>query len=263
MSNIDIGLNSPLLNDDMIILDSAGISDVNSTRVASAVASHRQCSHKIHVMEVGRALSDKHLASAMADAYRRRGSRNTVLVLTHGDEIDKETIVGSNAHQRAMVQREKDEVDALHTRIRKLRMQLPRTTQDRQFQIEDELETTIPEHKQKERELKASRLRMRNDYIKTTIQKTYKQLSGDPHPLPIYVVANDTYQEYQAGYHISEKPILTVEQTEAPALRRQLYTLPTEGKLNDALHLAFHQLPSLINSFELYPQELIWPAKTR
>jgi hypothetical protein len=57
---------------------------------------------------------------------------------------------------------------------------------------------------------------------------------------------------HQAGFLKFEHPLLTVTETGVPALRHRLYLLPAEGKLNDTIHIVEHQLPCLINSFQLY-----------
>jgi hypothetical protein len=79
---------------------------------------------------------------------------------------------------------------------------------------------------------------MRNDAVKANIQKQYKSLTGDVHPFPIFVVGNQAYDVYQQGFMPSERPLLTLQQTNIPALRTAIYSLPADGKLNETLHIA-------------------------
>jgi len=93
---------------------------------------------------------------------------------------------------------------------------------------------------------------MRNRAVTTMLQQQYRSMTRDPRPLPVFVVGNEAYKKHQAGYSNDDKPALTVQQTNIPALRQRIYSIPAEGKLNEALHLSNVQLPSIVNSFELY-----------
>ena len=249
---IDFGLDIPILNDGVILLDAPGTTDAHSIRTANAKAHHAKCSHKIYVAKVGRARDDKSLRKAMADTYKWRGNQNSILVLTHGEEIDDETIVLGTPMAKKMEKQLKDGIQDPRDRKAKLAVKLKMAIPEERLSIRDELQTIRPELQRKLEEFDTCRLKMRNEHTKVSIQQKYRQLTTDPRPLPVYVVANDSYSAHRAGHFESDKPTLTVEETGVPALRTQLYRMPAEGKLNDTLHLAFHQLPRLINSFEMY-----------
>ena len=55
VSAIDFGLEHPLLKEGIVFVDSPGLSDANTSRSKNAILSHRECTHKIVVAEIGRA----------------------------------------------------------------------------------------------------------------------------------------------------------------------------------------------------------------
>ena len=249
---IDFGLDIPILNDGVILVDSPGITDANSIRAANAKKAHRKCSHKIHVANVGRATDDRSLRNAMADNYKWTGSQNSILVLTHGEEIDDETEVEGSKILKQMERNLRIQVDDLLLRKDKLTTSMKMAIAVERLAIKEELNNIRPKLAQLSRELETCRIKMRNEYTKLSIQSKYKQLTGDKRPLPVFVVANELWNIHRGGHYEDEKPMLTVKDTGLPALRTKLYEMPAQGKLNDTLNLAEHQLPRLINSFEAF-----------
>jgi hypothetical protein len=59
---------------------------------------------------------------------------------------------------------------------------------------------------------------MRDGKVVQTIQKQYKDLTGDPKPFSAFVVGNEAYKQHVAGYSIEDKPAMSVKQTNIPAL---------------------------------------------
>lgn len=249
---IDFGLNIPLLNDGVVLVDSPGTSDANSVRAANAKAQHAKCSHKIYVANVVRARDDKALRIAMTDSYKWRGTQNSIVVLTRGEEINLLTNAEGSELSKKMAQQLYEQIDGLQDRKKKLVSDRKMASLVERLSIDDELEKLCPKLEQLSQEYKLCRLKMRNEYTRFKFQEKYRQITGDKRPLPTYVVANGSWDVHQSGHHENERPIFTVEETGIPALRMKLYEMPAEGKLNDALHVVEHQLPRLINSFEMY-----------
>jgi hypothetical protein len=122
--------------------------------------------------------------------------------------------------------------------------------------IDEEIRSIGAEMKQKQTARDGVRLEMRNRKVVIKMQELYKRLTQDPKPLSAIAVGNKVYTQYQAGFSSDEKPDLSVKQTNIPALRHRLYTMPVEGRYNDTMHFVEVQLPSLINSLELYCSQL-------
>ena len=250
---VDFGLDIPILNRGFIFVDSPGTSDANSTRAANARAYHRKCSHRIYVANVSRAVDDKSLREAMVSSHRARGSRTTVLVLTHGDNIDEETVVHGTKFQKQREQTLKEELKALVAERSSIKSKRQRTSTDGQSAFNERAQVIQEKIQKVDQDLKLCRLKMRNNDTIMTLQRKYKEQSGDPHLLPVFVVDNEQYKIHQAGYAPwLQQPHLDVEETGIPALRKQIYLLPAEGKLNETLHVAYHQIPTGLSAVRMY-----------
>jgi hypothetical protein len=252
VSVIDFGLDVPLLNEGIIFVDSPGLSDANSTRAENAALYHKQCTHKITVAEIRRAKDDKALRDNLALGYRTRGSGNTILVLTRGDSIDSDTEVAGTWAEKKRENTLREQIQELNTRRKQLNIQRQRMKREDRFGHDEQIRSLNAEMQESMNELDGLKITMRNRSVIEAVQRQYKDLTGDPKPLAGFVVGNEAYKQHVAGFTAQDKPILSVKETGIPSLRHRIFLLPAEGKLNDALHLAITQHPSLINSFELY-----------
>lgn len=252
VSVIDFGFQHPLLDEGIVFVDSPGLSDANAARSQNAVKHHRLCTHKIAVAEIGRAEADAALRKNLELGYRTRGSGNTILVLTHGDHIDPDTEVTGTPLEKKRVARLDAEIKDLRAQKKiKGNERIKASAEDRE-DIDDMLKSISAEMKKLSEERDCCKLEMRNRKVVTEMQKIYRGLTRDPKQLFATAVGNQVYSKYQAGFTADEKPLMSVQQTNIPALRHRLYTMPTEGNYNETLYTAEIQLPALVNSFSLY-----------
>ena len=257
VSVIDFGLDHPLLNEGVVFVDSPGLSDANAVRSRNAIKHHRKCTHKIVVAEIGRAEADANVRKNLEIGYRTRGSGSTILVLTHGDSIDPETEVIGHPTENKRVARLGAELKNLRAeRTKKQQQRSKLRSSDDRDDIEEEIRSIGAEMRHKQIERDGVRLEMRNRKVVVKMQDIYRKLTQDPKNLSVIAVGNKVYTQYQAGFSNDEKPDLSVKQTNIPALRHRLYTMPVEGRYNDTMHFAEVQLPNLINSIELYCSQL-------
>ncbi|KAK5137114.1 hypothetical protein LTR08_001123 [Meristemomyces frigidus] len=252
VSVIDFGLDHPLLNEGIILVDSPGTSDANTTRAANAIRHHRICTHKITVANVDRAKDDKSLRESLYLGFRTRGSGNSVLVLTNGDSLDGCSSVVGSPHEKAQERKLKVEIQDLKDQKIKLRIKKSEASRDDKHDVDAELDAVGARLASTTCEYEGNRMNMRNRATVKKVREQYRALTKEIKPLCAFVVGNQAYETYQAGFAAEERPALTVEQTGIPALRQRIYLLPAEGKINDVLHIATVQLPSLITSFELF-----------
>lgn len=252
VSVIDFGVEHPLLNEGVVFVDSPGLSDANASRAANAVKYHRTCTHKISVAEIGRAEADANLRSNLELGFRTRGSGKVILALTHGDSIDPETeVIGTPVEKRCLAKLT-DELAVLRKKKNQNTQERNRAPIEDRDDMDEVIRSIVADMRKKQGEKDSLRVQMRNRKVIKNMQEIYRQLTQDPRPLVAFAVGNKVYQQYQAGFTADDKPALSVKQTEIPALRRHLYNMPVEGRLNDTLHLSETQLPSLITTFELY-----------
>jgi len=253
---IDFGFKHPLLELGIVLVDTSGRSDANFTRSRNAALWQQKCPYKIIVAEIARAKDDKSLREGLALAYRTRGSGHALLAVTKGDQIDVDANVYGSPLDNKRQQKLKDEATALDnkkTQLSQQRQQRQQKTEvgDR-WAEEEKIREVAANLRSKVEELAGLRMAMCNRSVLHTVRQQYKELTGDPYPLPAFVVGNEAYKKHQAGYTMDDKPAMGVEDTQIPSLRRRIYLLPAEGKLKEALHLAEVQLPSLVNSFQLF-----------
>jgi hypothetical protein len=256
VSAIDFGLDHPLLKEGIVFVDSPGLSDANSSRSKNAILSHRECTHKIVVAEIGRAEADMAVRKNLKAGSRTRGPGHMLLVLTHGDSIDPSTEVSGTPQEKKCVA-------GLEAKLKDLRKEKQGKLQEKQQAREDDTEDLDEELKSLAADIRRltteknnCRLAMRNRKVVVKMQDIYKGLTSDPRPLAAFAVGNQVYQQHFAGFSDDEIPLMSVEQTNIPALRHKLYQTPIEGRLNDTMHLAETQLWNLLNSIELYCAEL-------
>jgi hypothetical protein len=252
VSVIDFGLDHPLLNEGVVFVDSPGLSDANAVRSRNAIKHHRTCTHKLVVAEIGRVEADANVRKNLELGYRTRGSGNTLLVLTHGDSIDPDTEVTGTPSEKKRVARLDSDIKVLRTEKQKKTQERQKLRQDDRDDIDEEIRSIGAEWKQKLSEKEVVKLGMRNRKVVSKMQDLYKKLTKDPKPLSAIAVGNQVYTKYQTGFSDDEKPLLSVNETNIPALRHRLYTMPVEGRYNDTIHFAEVQLPTLVNSIELY-----------
>lgn len=252
VSVIDFGLDHPLLKEGIVFVDSPGLSDANAARSQNAIKHHRKCTHKIAVADIGRAEADANLRQNLEFGFRTRGSGKTILVLTHGDSIDPDTEVTGTPSEKKCVANLDKEVKELKLQKTKKLQQHSRARPEERDDIYEEAKSIGSSLKKKLVERDAIKLEMRNRKVIGEMQKLYRNLTQDPKALSVFAVGNKVYSQYQAGFSDDDKPYLSVKQTSIPELRHRLYTMPVEGKLNETLHFAEIQLPSLINTVELY-----------
>ncbi|EME47884.1 hypothetical protein DOTSEDRAFT_69719 [Dothistroma septosporum NZE10] len=252
VSVIEFGFDNQLLNQGIVLVDAPGLSDSNSTRANNAILHHRECTHKITVAPVNRARDDKSLRDNLKQGFYHRGSGGTLLALTYGDSIDPETDVSGSAEEKAREMMLKVEIKRLREHRQQLSINKRKATRDDIFDFDDEIREVARELKVKTAEFESCRVLMRNTLVLKAIQAQYRDMTRDPKPLSAFVVGNEAYKAHQAGHAAEDRPVLSVQKTGIPSLRRRLYALPAEAKLNSALHMANTSVPNLVTFFDLY-----------
>lgn len=252
VSAIEFGLDHPLLKEGIVFVDSPGLSDANSSRSKNAILSHRECTHKIVVAEIGRAEADAAVRKNLQAGNRTRGSGHMVLVLTHGDSIDSGTEVSGTPIERKGLARIDAELKELRAQRSEKQQEHNRTRPENRHELAEELQSLVSDMRQLSTKRDNLRLKMRNRKVVVKMQEIYKGLTHDPKPLAAFAVGNQAYQQHVAGFSVEERPTLSVKETNIPDLRHRLYMMPTQGRLNDTMHLAETQLQNLVNTIELY-----------
>lgn len=256
VSAIDFGLDHPLLNEGIVFVDSPGLSDSNSSRAKNAILSHRECTHKIIVTEIGRAEAADPVRKNLQAGSRTRGTSNMLLVLTRGDSIDPKTDVSGTPTEKRRIDKLETEINDLQAQKTEFGKQRRRARPEDRDDLVEEIHSLTSDIQRLTAEREGCRLDMRNRKVVSNMQKLYKSLTSDPKQLATFAVGNQAYQQHVAGFSQDERPHMSVKQTNIPALRHKLYMMPIQGRLNDTMHLTETQLPNLVNTMELYCAQL-------
>jgi len=256
VSAIDFGLDHPLLNEGIVFVDSPGLSDANTSRSKIAILSHRECTHKIIVAEIGRAEAGGAVRTNLVNGSRTRGSSHLLLVLTRGDSIDPETEVFGTPIEEKRVSRLETELDRLTAQKKEKQQGIRRANAEERADLRQEIQSLTSDMRRVAAEIGSCRLEMRNRKVVVKMQAMYKSLASDPKQLATFAVGNQAYQQHVAGFSEDERPHMSAKQTNIPALRHKFYMMPIQGRLNDTMNLAETQLPNLVNTIELYCAQL-------
>jgi len=84
------------------------------------------------------------------------------------------------------------------------------------------------------------------------VKGKFRDLSGSNNApdLNAFFVSNTEYQKHLAGYDRKSPPILDIEATGIPSVRRMLYTIPARGRVNTLRRICFSRLPSTFGSIQ-------------
>ena len=255
VNQIDISFDHPLLNEGIVLVDTPGLSDSNTTRAKSAVAHHRQCPYKIEVASIQRIKADVAVRRNLAASNRTRGSGNTMLVITRGDEYDGDTQFQGTAQEKEQEKQLQDQVKEIRKASGHLKQRKARLTHfqvDEKVDLDEEIRAVQGGLVSKVDQLDKLRLSCRNRAVESFMIQDYRKMTQDPKPLRAFVVSSEEYRTHQAGYDVRYPPKISVEETGYPALRQALYLLPAQSKLNDALHRGTVQLPALLATVECF-----------
>lgn len=83
------------------------------------------------------------------------------------------------------------------------------------------------------------------------MQKKYREVTSDNHPLSVYCVSNKHYGHHLEGYDQDYIP-MTLPSTGIPALRAFSLHLPALSKFNTLRQHCNGPLPSFISSLEMW-----------
>ncbi|KAG9580097.1 hypothetical protein KCU77_g12368, partial [Aureobasidium melanogenum] len=215
------GLDSPMLNDAIILMDLPGVRDPDSTRrrtVSKALAAY---THYLVVAQINRAQDDDTVTKYFAEGHNKKGSGRVIAAITNSDRIDGDMRNG-NAEQQKQMEETKKKILSITGGLDQMRTKRKTATKQERLEIFEKEE------------------------------EAYLHLTGDQRALPIFCVSNKPYEQYQIGFERSDRPVLTLDDTEMPKLRQNLRHATGEGRFNAATFHYEAQSPSLLSSVEIW-----------
>lgn len=255
VSLIRFHFDDPLTKLGIIFLDTPGITDHNRTRKLSALKYSRNKSHALIVTEAGRAQSDNSVGLEVK-SMNSLGPNRVIIVLPKSDVIGAATIPSGSKRQKDMIKHFNNQVGLLERELEDLEEKIA-TAED-----EDDGASSIRLSVQK-RKLDvrlhaakctetAHRIKIRSEDSKSEIQDKLREVSISVSAVPIYPISNTAYADHILGYLPKNAPVLSVEETNIPDLRRHISTFTNEARLNEAGHEQNITIPRLITRWRLF-----------
>jgi hypothetical protein len=89
VKKIKFGLDNPLLNDGVVLVDLPGLRDSNKTRNVNVSKALRDCTHYYIVADIKRVQDDATVSDYMMRGYQSKSNDRVTVVCTHTDVIDE------------------------------------------------------------------------------------------------------------------------------------------------------------------------------
>ncbi|THW42521.1 hypothetical protein D6D17_01957, partial [Aureobasidium pullulans] len=244
VKRITFCLDTPFLNDGIVLVDTPGLNDCDPTRAAMVKKEFARSIFVLIIAQISRAINDDTVLRYLRKGYFSHRIGKVIPVLTHTDSLSQFQGWGNaNDVQKDRLQEAEDEVDQLEKELEQLR------ANKRQKIATSE----IPYRVQKEQLLKdRCGIMIRNEYVTETLQNKYRTTTRDVTPLPVFCVSTLVYESHRAGFKKSSVPVLSVADTQIPALRHYLRRATGERPFNIVTFHYENTLPSIISSFEMW-----------
>ncbi|TIA52430.1 hypothetical protein D6C77_08504 [Aureobasidium pullulans] len=251
IKKITFGLDCPMLNDGVILVDLPGVHDYNSTRRRTVAKALAECTHYLVVAQISRAQDDDTVTKYFGEGYTKKGSGRVISAITNSDRIDGDSRTGNAAQQKQM-EEGKEKILSITGELDQVRAKKRTATRQERFEIFEKEEELHRDLHDAEAAQVSYKIMIRNKKTVMSLRRTYRYLTGDQRALAIFCVSNKAYEQYQIGFDRTDRPVLALDDTEIPKLRRHLRLATGEGRFNDALFHYETQLPSLLTSFEIW-----------
>lgn len=255
VSCIRFHFQDPLTENGIVFLDTPGLTDHNKIRRMSALKYARKKTHAMIVTDAARARDDPSV-SAEVKAMKSRGRGRVVVVSPKSDLIGDNTIPPGSKREKDMIDQFKSVRDEFGARVQDVEEQINNCDEDddqaQVLQLNQQKRKLEVLSKRSDNAEKAHRINMRSEHNKMKLQEKLQDVAAAGDIIPVYSVSNKAYAQHLAGYHPRSTPVLTVEETNIPELRRLLFTFPNESRLNEARFHHQEVIPTLIDRLKLY-----------
>jgi hypothetical protein len=252
---VRIGLDSPLLKQDIVLADLPGISDKNRHRVAVTKSYMENVDYTIVVGRIQRAVDDESIQRNLFAGSKRKIGQSVMLVCTHSDNIGEEPLSRSalDQNERRKYNEIEEQMDNLRARETEVTQHLRVVGDDRSRvnDLRDQKDVIAERKTTAEREMSELKVLHRNRKVSNSLKLQFREFCDDPHPLPVFCVSNKAYAQYLCGFELRDKPFLSIESTNIPKLRAVLYALPSECKTETLEYFCRFVVPNKLNMLEI------------
>ncbi|KAK8165079.1 hypothetical protein IWX90DRAFT_484711 [Phyllosticta citrichinensis] len=257
--HVRTSLESPLLDQGIVLVDLPGTGDSNQTRTTTSNEYMHKVDHTMVVVAMDRNVTNEKVQDELLQAFRRRNSGSSTVVVTKADVVSPE--VDPNHDLRIQGSRGAD-VPTMAEKI--FRAEAEFNALDHNVQLElkagdwpraQQLIKQRDDCGVIERRLRRRYFRFlrngRNNETAHILRKAYRQRVKDNASLAVFCVSNTVYRNWVLGIKPATPGGITVKETNIPALRQHLYRLPALKKFDALEHQCKHRLPNFLAIVEM------------
>ncbi|KAI7588119.1 hypothetical protein KC343_g18977, partial [Hortaea werneckii] len=261
ISIITVHFDDPITRLGIVFMDVPGSTDTSRTRRMSA-AKHKQLrTHVLIVTDAARAKDDPTVAKEVK-SMRNRGSGRVVVISPRSDVIGDSTMPPGTRRDKEIAQQLKGKVSQLEKEVNALDFKLCRADEDEELRLLKEKRELDVRLKHAQNREKAHRIHMRSKSNQEALQQKLGDVLNSQAQVPIFSISNLEYARHLKGFHAKNAPVLSVEETMIPELRRTIFAFPNEARLNEAKFIHHQAIPRLLERLNLYTSRTAVDRKT-
>ncbi|KAK6418801.1 hypothetical protein LTR95_017148 [Oleoguttula sp. CCFEE 5521] len=257
ISHVDVHFDNPLGRLEITVLDAPGGGDI-SLRASHAALHVRECTHAILVSDIARASN----TALFGDVKKFKDGREDRLIIAmpKADVIDATTVLDCSEEDQLaladLVKAREDLESELKMTTRKYKdrkRQKPKVHRSELDELDDrktELEADLQVARQAEQ---WKRVSTRIEFAKNEIRQRLRDITKFDRDVPVYGVSNPIYDVHAKGFDIEKAPLLNVEQTYIPCLRRTICEQAVNpASLRRANHLVQNSIPDVMREVQVF-----------
>ncbi|KAI7151973.1 hypothetical protein KC316_g15055, partial [Hortaea werneckii] len=233
VSIITVHFDDPITRLGIVFMDVPGSTDTSRTRRMSA-AKHKQLrTHVLIVTDAARAKDDPTVAKEVK-SMRNRGSGRVVVISPRSDVIGDSTMPPGTSRDKDIAEQLRKKVSRSEKEVNALEIKICNADEDEELRLLKEKRELDVRLKLAQNREKAHRIRMRSDSNREALQQKLGDVLKSEVQVPVFSISNLEYARHLKGFHAKNAPVLSVEETMIPALRRTISAFPNEARLNEA-----------------------------
>ncbi|KAI7215593.1 hypothetical protein KC333_g5341 [Hortaea werneckii] len=261
VSIITVHFDDPITRLGIVFMDVPGSTDTSRTRRMSA-AKHKQLrTHVLIVTDAARAKDDPTVAKEVK-SMRNRGSGRVVVISPRSDVIGDSTMPPGSLRDKDIAEQLKKKMSHLEKEVNALDIKICNADEDEELRLLKEKRELDVRLKLAQNREKAHRIRMRSDSNRQALQQKLGDILKSEVQVPVFSISNLEYARHLKGFHAKNAPVLSVEETMIPTLRRTVFAFPNEARLNEAKFVQHLAIPRLLERLNLYTSRTALDRKT-
>nr|OQO23920.1 hypothetical protein B0A51_07310 [Rachicladosporium sp. CCFEE 5018] len=257
ISHVDVYFDNPLGRLGITVLDAPGGGDV-SLRASHAALHVRESTHALLLSDIARPSNTPLFENVKK--FKDKGEDGLIVVMPKADVIDANTVLDcSKEDELALADlvkiREELESELTTTKMKykERKRRKPKVDRSELDELEDrktELEMALQDAQQAEQ---WKRVLTRIEFATEELRQRLRDITKFVRDIPVYGVANTIYDAHAKGFAVEDAPLLSVEQTYIPCLRRTICEQTVNpASLRRANHLVANSIPGVMREVQVF-----------